>query len=328
MEQLTDSRPKGNSMRAFQWGLPFAFVMCFGIAGCSGTASTVPPGQVPKAQATPCAAANYSCIEHIVIIIQENRSFNNLFMGYPGAATTRFGMAGSRRIPLRPRPFEDAKGDISHCWQDAMSAWNRGKMDGFDQEKTESFPVANCPSLAHHERPVGTHGLWSPYVFVPHDAPNYVDEAGPYWQMAMQYVLADHYFPTDFGPSFTAHQYLVAGTTDYAPNLAITNYPGVLNHRGGVSLASATSWSCDSLAVLRTSLLTVRRKVLPGTGPFPCFTTYGTIADSLDARGVSWQYFTYSTPVRHARTAKRATIFGRRSLRSRRSVGIPNAGQT
>jgi phospholipase C len=31
------------------------------------------------------------------------------------------------------------------------------------------------------------------------------------------------------------------------------------------------------------------------TGPFPCFTQYRTIADSLDARGVSWQYYTPTT---------------------------------
>jgi phospholipase C len=35
--------------------------------------------------------------------------------------------------------------------------------------------------------------------------------------------------------------------------------------------------------------------VLPAAGPFPCFTQYRTIADSLDARGVSWQYYTPTT---------------------------------
>lgn len=282
----------------------FTLLMCVAIAGCSG-AATAPQhsGALPpldriaaaKPGSTPCPAANYTCIQHIVIIIQENRSFNNLFMNYPGAETRTFGMAGNLAVPIRPRTFKSSIGDISHCFEDAMNAWDRGKMDGFNLQKSESFPVANCPSLDNNGLPVGTSGIHNPYAFVPNDAPNYINEAGPYWQMAQQYVLADHYFPTDFGPSFTAHQYLVAGTTDIAQNLAIVDYPGVRNPSGGISLASATSWSCNSPAILRTSTLDVRRFIGQGAGPFPCFTQYRTIADSLDARGVSWEYYTPST---------------------------------
>jgi hypothetical protein len=274
----------------------FVAFACFTVAGCSGAVTLVPrngQASAPNAQATRCPAANYTCIKHVVIIIQENRSFNNLFMGYPGALTRATGYAGSLVVPLRPRALEQSVADISHCFDSAMASWDNGKMDGFALEYPEKWPLTNCPSLA---RPaVGTQGLDSPYVYVPNDAPNYVDEAGPYWQMAMQYVLADHYFPTDFGPSFTAHQYLVAGTTDVAPNLSIVNYPGVLNASGGVDVTSSSSWSCDSPPFARTSLLDAQRTVLSGAGPFPCFTQYRTIADSLDARGVSWQYYTPTT---------------------------------
>lgn len=281
------------SLRRFHLSVVLA---CFTAAGCSGTVSLAPhggPSSAPNPQATRCPAANYTCIKHVVIIIQENRSFNNLFNGYPGALTRPAGYAGTQLVPLRPRGFEQSVADISHCFDSAMASWDNGKMDGFDLEYPEKWPLTNCPSLA---RPaVGTQGLDSPYVYVPNDAPNYVNEAGPYWQMAMQYVLADHYFPTDFGPSFTAHQYLVAGTTDVAPDLSIVNYPGILNSSGGVDVTSSSSWSCDSPAFARTSLLDAQRTVMSGAGPFPCFTQYRTIADSLDARGVSWQYYTPTT---------------------------------
>jgi hypothetical protein len=46
-------------------------------------------------------------------------------------------MAGSVVVPIRPRTFESSIGDISHCFEDAISAWDGGKMDGFDQEKAE-----------------------------------------------------------------------------------------------------------------------------------------------------------------------------------------------
>jgi phospholipase C len=282
-------------MRALQCGSLFMFFACFAIAGCSGSASTVPPARVPSAAPTRCPAANYSCIEHVVIIIQENRSLNNLFMGFPGAATRRSGMAGSTVVPLQSRTLERSVGDISHCFEDAQVAYDGGRMDGFDKEHAESFPIANCPSLDNHGRPIGTSGVHSPYVYVPNDAPNYVNEAGPYWKMAMQYVLADHYFPTDFGPSFTAHQYLIAGTTDIAKDLAIVDYPGWPNHQGGMNLAAGTSWSCNSAARLTTATLNAQQVISYNTGPFPCFTQYRTIADSLDAGGVSWQYYTPTT---------------------------------
>jgi phospholipase C len=290
---------------ALSLGALFVLASCNGGGGGGSVPTTQTRGGVssmlsahgvaPDVQPTRCPTADYTCIQHVVIIIQENRSFNNLFMGYPGAETRGYGMAGSVRVPLQPRIFQSQIGDISHCFEDAMKAWDAGKMDGFDQEKAESFPVTNCPSIYRNGEPIGTSGLWNPYVYVPNGTPNYVNEAGPYWQMALQYVLADHYFPTDFGPSFTAHQYLVASTTDVARDLAIVDYPGTLNDEGGMTLASNQSWSCDSPSDLRTALLDAQRMILQGAGPFPCFTQYRTIADSLDARSVSWQFYTPTT---------------------------------
>jgi phospholipase C len=250
----------------------------------AGLAGTVPR---PHAQPTPCRAANTTCIRHIVIVIQENRSFNDLFMGFPGAVTRSTGKAGGSVVPLHPLKLEASKTDISHCFQDALAAYDHGKMDGFYQIPPEKLTVAQCPSL---RPPMGT-GAESPYTYVPNGAPKYVDEAGPYWNMALQYALADHFFPTDFGPSFTAHQNLISGTVQITPRAAMANYPGVLTPAGGVTY-NPGSWSCDSPPDERMSLVDVRRIVTAGTGPFPCFTQYRTIADTLDARKISWRYYT------------------------------------
>lgn len=277
-------------------------------AGCSGHQSIAPaPAQlqsvtqgslplarsaIPDARPTRCPAADYTCVKHVVVIIQENRSFNNLFMGFPRAETQSFGMAGPVLVPLEERGIEGTTKDISHCFEDATNAWDDGLMDGFDRERGESFPVTHCPSILPQ---IGTSGTRNPYVYVPNDAPNYVNEAGPYWKMAKEYILADHYFPTDFGPSFTAHQYLVASTTDYKPDLAIVNYPGIPDLFGGERVSSVTSWSCDSPGVLRTPLLDVHRTITYLPGPFSCFHSYRTIADSLDVRGIGWRYYTPTT---------------------------------
>jgi len=86
-----------------------------------------------------------------------------------------------------------------------MSAYDYGVWTASTRSRRKKLKVSQCPSL---RPPIGT-GPDSPYTYVPSGAPKYVQEAGPYWNMARQYVLADHLFPTDFGPSFTAHQDLV-----------------------------------------------------------------------------------------------------------------------
>ena len=53
-------------------------------------------------------------IQHVVIVIQENRSFNNLFYGFPGATTTTYGYNTSgQKITLQPVVLETTW-DIIH----------------------------------------------------------------------------------------------------------------------------------------------------------------------------------------------------------------------
>jgi phospholipase C len=271
------------------------------IAGCSynnggALQSPVLPNQAmrnasvreqPNALPTFCPQKNAYCIKHVVIIIQENRSLNNLFMGFPGASTKTVGMAGGSPVKLRALGLEQAKKDISHCWQDAQLDYDHGRMDGFYQAPQEKLTVAQCPSL---RPPLGVVGD-NPYTYVPSGAPKYIDEAGPYWSMAKRYVLADHFFPTDFGPSFTAHQNLVASTVEISNDVLVVNYPGTLTSAGGIEY-SPGPWSCDSAYNTVTSTYTPKGIVNAGAGPFPCFTQYRSIADTLDQRHVSWRYYT------------------------------------
>ena len=60
-----------------------------GIAGCGGSLLVSPSPSVPDSTASPIPG---SPIQHIVVIMQENRSFDNLFNGYPGADTVQGGM--------------------------------------------------------------------------------------------------------------------------------------------------------------------------------------------------------------------------------------------
>ena len=222
------------------------------LPGCGGNA---PSAVTPSATAV---AAPY--VQHVVIVIQENRSFDNLFSGFPGADAPGFGYAGNRRIELRATPLQNP-GNIENNWRDAIGGWNHGKMNGFEVEHfyggQRDYAYARVPRA----------------------------ETSPYWAMASRYVLADRMFPTEFGPSFTAHLSLIAANT------LISQAP-----LAEVDAPSRIPWGCDAPAHTRSFTLDVRR-VERFNGPFPCFDDFPTIADRLDAAHVSWKY--YAPSLRH-----------------------------
>jgi len=240
------------------------FVGCAGCAssGGGGYASTGLPATSP---AVGNPVGKY--LSHVVVIIQENRSFENFFAGYPGADAPMFGCSaqpsqrvrnavgcppGDVKVPLHQITFDGP--DLPHDWDSSMQDWDNGKMDGF---------------YAY-----GDHGTDEAY--------SYVDRTlvAPYWTMAQQYVLADAMFPTEFGGSFTAHLTLVAGTDDIkAPNEAEVDFPNGLYD------------DCDSPPGTTSSYLTPDRVVHRFRGPFPCFTQFNTMAEVLDGDGVSWKYY-------------------------------------
>ena len=184
-------------------------------------------------------------IKHIIIIMQENRSFDNLFNGFPGADTVTYGMSNGVMVPLQPIPIEGGA-DVGHSHADWYKDYNGGKMDGFAHE---SYPIPNLP-----------------YAYVPQS------ETVPLWSLAKAYTLGDRMFQSSSGPTYPAHQYMIAGQSS-----------GVIGNPNDPNV-----WGCDSVAGTTTPLVGPNGTTLPG--PFPCF-DYETIADLLDAKGISWRYY-------------------------------------
>jgi phospholipase C len=199
-----------------------------------------------------------SPITHVIIMVQENRSFDNLFATYPGADGTTTGVTHTGKV-INLHVGHLAAFDISHQHQDYLVDYDGGKMDGFDLSHIGQAPAGQYP-----------------YQYV--DPKDIV----PYWTVASHYVLADHMFQTQGSGSFTAHQDLIAGgTTLYSLGASIIDTP-----------SSNSSWGCDAAKGTVTSLLTFNGQYLGGQGPFPCLSySTGTMADALDARSVSWKYY-------------------------------------
>jgi phospholipase C len=263
LARIVEQPRKGSmSMKRITGG---ALAALIALGACSGT----PSGAQSALPAAPAGSAPStllgSHIKHLVVIVQENRTLDHIFKGFPGADTQTYGYWGTKKIPLREASFvipvhpgTTNKTDMYHTWTSARtSGWNGGAMNGFGN---------NCFS---NGCPVGT---WA-YAYLQRA------QVKPYWDMASQYVLSDHMFPTMFGGSFTAHLDLIAGTANLAPEKSEVDWP------------DAQIWGCDAQAGTKSYVMTEQNPVPSLTGPFPCFTQFNTMADTLDAAKISWKYY-------------------------------------
>lgn len=210
--------------------------LCFGavLAGFALSACSGPiPQPVPvtaSGQATGLIPAN-GPIRHVVIIIQENRTPDNLFNGFPGADTVRAAkLHNGKTMQLAQRSL-GALNDPCHehdCW---VKDYDGGKMDGFD--------VASDP------------GASMTYVRQ--------SDVQPYWTLAQQYAFADRMFASNTGPSFPAHLYLIAGQAG-----SVDSLPSNHNHPPDDGL-----WGCGASA--GAFVKTLQPNDRPGPNVFPCF---------------------------------------------------------
>jgi phospholipase C len=214
--------------------------------------SSVPPA--PES-APSLRRASGSPIRHVVFIIQENRSFNNLFVNYPGARTATYGYdTKGRKIRVRPGAL-GSDSDPAHSSAAFFAACDgQGKLPGTNC-KMDGWNVENA-------------GLGLPkdaaYSYVPED------EIEPYWAIARQYVLADRMFSSNLDGSFIAHQYVVAA---YAS--AAVDYP-------------LSRWGCEGGKDDTVATLTNERA--DGPSIVACFDN-PTIASEADAASVSWRFY-------------------------------------
>ena len=221
------------------------------LAGCGGGSSSS-PSSGPLPPLPPAKKGKY--FTHVVIVVQENRTFDNLFATFPGADGTRTGeLHDGSRIPLLEHnlydPVSPNTGHLS--W---ATGYNHGRMNGFDLINFGPFPGT---ALYQYVNPA---------------------QIQPYWSLAKQYVLADHMFQTQGTGSFTAHQDLIAGGAMIDASKSLIDFP------------TQQPWGCDAPNGTSTTLITANDEYLANDGPFPCL-SYRTLRDTLDEKGVTWRYY-------------------------------------
>ncbi len=148
-------------------------------------------------------------IKHVVVIFQENRSFDSYFGTYPGAD----GIPMKNGVPTvcNPDPIahkcvkpyhdtDDSNVAGPHGEQDFNADYDNGKMDGFISD-SENQSASAC------QNPQGCGG--------PHGATDVMGyhtaaEIPNYWDYAANFTLLDHMFETNEGYSLPSHLGLVS----------------------------------------------------------------------------------------------------------------------
>ena len=242
-----------------------ALALAFSSACGGGGTNAVAP--------SPLVSPRAAKIAHIVIIFQENRTVDNLFSGFPGADTVTSGKTSrGGTVALKPVLLE-APYDLDHSHSGAnglvggfLTEYDHGKMDGFDREQVFPQPGFSPPPFAA-------------YGFVPHV------QTGPYFELARQFTFADRMFQTNQGPSFPAHQYIISGTSIPAPGSDLKVAENVVFPLN----VPRVNQGCDSPPGSTVALIDPSGD--ESQTMFPCF-DHQTLLDLLDAKGVSWKYYT------------------------------------
>jgi phospholipase C len=151
-------------------------------------------------------------IRHVVVVMQENRSFDSYFGTYPGAdgiprRDGRFTVCIPDRVtggcvgPFHDTSDLDWGGPHEHV--DAVGDVNGGRMDGFVNEEQHGLAVAcarrprgpMCRLDAQRPDAMGYHDR--------HEIPNY-------WAYARNFVLEDHMFEPTTSWSLPSHLFMVS----------------------------------------------------------------------------------------------------------------------
>jgi phospholipase C len=221
-------------------------------------------------------------IKHVVVIVQENRTPDNLFHGlltWPGLHHANYAIATEgvnskgQRVLLQPAPL-DTLYDLSHAHSAFVKMYDGGRMDGADLIACSG----NCPAVPNFK-----------YV---DNSQHIVD---PYLELAARYGWANFMFQSNQGPSYPAHQFLFGGTS--APSAADDAQGKFLAENPSQPAGAKYNAFYDSGCL--APLGEFNWLIAPGgvetllknnpLGTF-CFSR-NTMASLLDAAGLTWKYY-------------------------------------
>jgi phospholipase C len=272
--------------------LCLALIVSVSLVACTREPSPtpmLPTGAAPQIERPAVPAGK---IKHIVFVIQENRTLDNIFGGpnaFPGADAAKSGKTSDgTTIALHKIDLGTLTGteDPNNYHREWLWACNPPSGPPFKVGQPspcqmDGFNIAASPH-PDYTPPASTSAIYS-----------YVDYAQtePYWNIAREFTLGDHFFMGHNSESYTAHQYLFSAQSNSVVDPPDYHKPP--DYCGTLYLGCAyTPWGCDSPSGTTTFYLDADGIQKPG-GPFPCF-DYPALANRVDEAGLSWRLYAHS----------------------------------
>jgi phospholipase C len=235
------------------------------------------------------ASAHPTSFEHIVVIVQENRTPDNLFYALCATqqcSTKRGAKAydiqtanwldkNAKHGTVKPGPIPLANDyDPRHEHFDFVAMCDLDmqtrtcRMDGAGDIKCGK----NCPRDAELKYVDNSKGTIEPYL-----------------RLATQYGWANYMFQTNQGPSFPAHQFLFGATS--APSLNDDHHGSFVSENLSTQRDVPTQNGCIAPPSARVQLINFAGREDPWNMIYPCL-EHLTLADVLGRHKVSWRYYT------------------------------------
>ncbi len=217
------------------------------------------------------AATGIHKIKHIVVIMQENRSFDSYFGTFPGAD----GIPGLGGNPGTPpclpdpnaggcdQPFHDQFDENwggPHAYDSALKDIDGGAMDGFVASKESTKQCSNPLNPGCSSGDMDVMGYHDGA-----DIPNY-------WTYAQDFVLQDHMFESVLSWSLPSHLYMLSGwsahctSADPSSCTSAVEKPGLPPGYLGTTKAPIYAWT-DITYLLHEHHVSWRYYVFKGSEP-------------------------------------------------------------
>ncbi len=239
------------------------------------------PQGVLDAQTAPTTSTP---IKHVIVLFQENVSFDHYFATYPTAANSTAGEPVFSASPSTPsvngltaalltnnqnstQPFRLSRAqavtcDQDHNYQPEQQAFNSGLMNMFPQftgvGNTTSSPCVDA-------------GMGPGVVMGYYDG----NTATAMWNYAQNFAMSDNYFGTTFGPSAPGVINLISGLTAGATVTANAS-SSIVNSQGSLIGDGRPSLALDDCTITKDTLVTL---------------TGQNVGNLLNAKNVSWGWF-------------------------------------
>ncbi|MGA2740106.1 MAG: Ig-like domain-containing protein [Bryobacteraceae bacterium] len=236
------------------------------------------------------ATGSISSFQHVIVIVQENRTPDNLFQGL---CSPPYGSSTSCSSSPSGSQYDIQTGN----WLDKTSSTNTTQpvtvalANDYDLNHDHAAFTAMCDvdatgvclmDSAADVSCSGTCPTRPQFAYVD----NSTGLLDPYLTIATQYGWANYMFQTNQGPSFPAHQFLFGGTS--APSAADDAAAIFAAENMAPVEASAGCTALEGTTVTLVGPAGENPTLYPAI--YPCFERQ-TMADLFDSNGVSWKYY-------------------------------------